>query len=388
MASNNAPQMSIQQSNQLARQLILQQAIDEWQSIYTATSTAGTGAVINIPLRNVGLIKRLVVEVQAEINPPTGQTLTLTSLGGSNFFSNVVLTDLSNQTRINTSGWHLTAVSSAKARQPYGSAITALDTPFGYGNNFQTTQYCPPMIAAPVSANNCSLMFEVPLSYSDTDLRGAIYANVVNATMNLQLTVNPNLFTASGADSTLGMYLSSSAAAGTLTSFTITVYQNYLDQIPIGKNGPVLPLLDLSTVYLLNNTPYSSLVQNQDNPFPYANFRDFLSTTAIYDNSGVLSTGADINYISIQSANYTNIIKVDPNIVSLWNRNRLQDDFPAGMYYLDHRQKPISTVQYGNMALIFNFKTVTSAATASLYVGYESLALVNQITQAGSLSGS
>lgn len=378
-----------QQTNLMARQLVLQNAVDEWQNIFPGTFTTGPGTVINVPLRNVGLIKRLIVEVQAQVQTSGGAVQTLTTLGASNFFSQVVLTDLSNQTRINTSGWHLTAVASAKARLPFGSVVTATDTPFGYGNNFPKVQTAPAILAAPSTAQNVFLMFEIPLSYSDTDLRGAIYANVVNATMNLQLTVNPNMFALSGAtDATLAMYKSSSATvAGTLPTFTINVYQNYLDQLPIGSNGPVLPLFDLSTVYLLNNTPVSALVQNQDIPIPYANFRDFMSTTLIYDNSGVLSNGSDVTYFAIQSANYTNIIKADPYLIAFWSRLRLQSDFPTGMYYFDHRLKPISTVQYGNMALVVNLSSVTNAATAQFLVGYESLALVNQITQAGTLYG-
>lgn len=380
-------QMSPQQQNMLARNLILQMAIDEWQSIYSVTFNSGPGTVINVPLRNVGLIKRLVIEVDAQIQTSGGASQTLTALGASNFFSQVVLTDLSNQTRINTSGWHLTAVASAKARAPYGSAITASDTPFGYGNNFLGTQTAPAILSVPSAANNAFLIFEVPIAYSDTDLRGAIYANVVNATMNLQLTVNPNMFVANAAaDATLAVYKSSSTVLGTLPSFNITVYQNYLDQIPIGKAGPVLPLLDLSTNYLLNNTVVTALVQNQDIPIPYANFRDFMSTTLVYDNAGTLSNGSDISYFTIQSANYTNIVKFDPFLSSFFSRLRMRCDFPLGMYYFDHRAKPISTVQYGNMQLIVNCTLVTSALSQFL-MGYESLVLVNQITQAGSLYG-
>lgn len=379
-----------QQQNLAIRQMLIKQCQDAWQNIYQQTFNNGTlpGTIINIPLKNVGLVKRYIVEVAATVSGSAGQTHTLTTLGTSNFFSQVVLTDLNNQTRINTAGWHLTAVASAKARMPYGSAITATDTPFGYGNNFKKTQAAPATITAAANANNIFGMFEVPLAYSDNDLRGAIYANVVNATFNLQLVVNPNLLVASGVDATFAMYQSGSATVSTLTSFTVTVYQNYLDQVPIGQNGPVLPFYDISVSYLLNNTQFSGLVQNQDNPFPYANFRDFLSTTIIYDNAGVLTpNGTDINYFSITTANYTNVIKYDVNIASLFSRLRLQSDFPPGMYYMDHRAKPISTIQYGNISLNINFNVVTGS-TSVIFIGYESLAVQNQVVQAGSIAGS
>lgn len=380
------------QANMAARQAVVKQSVDMTQQIFTQTYTGGPGTVINVPVRNVGLIKRFWVEVNAVVTGTSaGPTHTLTTLGPSNFFSQFVFTDLSNQTRIQTPGWHLSMVSSIKRRRPFGAAMTT-DSPFGFGNNYTSVISAPATITTAIAANNVFAMFEVPLSYTDHDLRGAIYANVVNATMQLQMTVNPNMFIASGADATLGMYQSSSATLATCPTFTVTVFQNYLDQLPIaaGQNGqpggPILPLLDLSTVYLLNNTVVSGLVANQDIPIPYANFRDFMSTYLIYDNAGTLNTGADVAYFAIQSANYTNILKYDPNLASLLTRLILEDDAPKGSYVFDHRNKPISTIQYGNMQLVVNAKTVSSS-TSSFLIGYEMLALQNMITQAGSLYG-
>lgn len=386
------PKMSAQQANALARGYVLNNAVDEIQQIYAATLT-GTipGQVINVPLRNVGLIKRLYVKVAFQLAQSAAEILTLQTLGASNILSNVILTDLNNQTRINTSGWHLMAVSTFKNRFPFGSSTgtnsaAGTDCSFGYGTNFQTVQTAPATITT-ASAQNCFAIFEVPVAYSDTDLRGAIYANVVNATMNLQLTINPVLVAPTATtNTTLSMYKSSTSATGTLSNFQVTVYQNFLDQIPVGNKGPILPALDLSTAYILNNTSVSALVANQDNPIPYANFRDFLSTVAIYDNAGTLNTGSDIGYWALQAANYTNLKKYDPYFASLLTRLQLTVDCPKGMYYFDHRTKPISTVQYGNMSLILNPSTVTNS-TSQVLVGYEMLALINQVTQAGSLYG-
>ena len=372
------------QVNAAARSLILAQALDMCIPIYSNTITTGIGSVINIPLRNVGLIKRLWVEFSAPITP-SAQNQALGPLGVPTFFSNITFTDLSNQTRINTTGWHLNMISSMKRRRVFGAAYTT-DTPNGFGDNFITVMAASTTLTGGAGASTIYGMLEVPLSYTDMDLRGAIYGNVVNATMNLQLTINPNLLVISTANGNQSLYKSAGAGAATLGNVTITVYQNFLDQLPVGQNGVVLPLVDLSTAYLLNNTAVSGLVQNQDNPFPYANFRDFMSTTAIYDNNGTLNVGSDINYWSLQAANYTNIFRLDPNIETLYSRMILGDDPPKGTYYFDHRHKPVSTIQYGNMQLIMNPSNVGGSA-ATVYLGYESMALINMITQAGSLYG-
>jgi hypothetical protein len=373
------------QANMIARQMVLERSIDMWQSI-SAQTLVGTvpGQVINVPLRNVGLIKRLVVEISGNIAQAAAETLTRTAFGASNVLSQVVLTDLSNQTRVNTTGWHLHALATARRQMAFGAAFTN-DSPLAIGSNY-------PVMTMPASVTTevpFRMFYEIPLAYGDYDLRGGIFASVVNATMNLQLTMNSNFVAASGANPTQSVYLSSAANQGLLSEVRVQVYQNYLDQLPQGEKGPILPILDLSTAYLLNNTTVSGLVANQDNAIPYANFRDFLSTFVIYDNFGTSSAvGTDVNTWSIQSANYTNIVQYDPFMSSLLTRQIINDDFPAAVarssYYFDSRRKPISTVQFGNMQLIANLAQV-QASTSSLLVGYEAMALINQITQAGSL---
>lgn len=380
------PSMSYAQANLIARDAVLRNSIERWQSIYSNTFTTGAGTIINIPVQNVGLIKKFVVELQATISGSAGVTHTLTQLGLANFFSQVVFTDLSNYTRVNTAGWHLTAVASAKNRFSFAGAITASDSPFGYGANFTSTQTAPLTITASAASNNIFGLFEIPIAYSDLDLRGAIYAGVVSATMNIQLTVNPNLFATSTGDPVLAVYQSSSATLATLPSFTINIYQVYLDQLPVGEKGVILPFGDISTAYLFNNITYTGMSANQDFQIPYANFREFMSTTVIYNNNGNLNLGTDITRFSIQSANLVNIIQHDVAISAMWSRLRLTQDFPAGTYYWDHRSKPIDTVQYGNMALIITPSNVGSA-TSAFYVGFEALGVINSVTNAGSLYG-
>jgi hypothetical protein len=390
-------QITPQQQNILARQAVIRQAVDMKLPIYsqsfTAANSQGPGTVINIPPRNVGLLKRFIIEVSGSIT--AASALTRTPNGGANFFSQVQFTDLSNQQRVSTTGWHLVAVSTAKRRRPYGAAA-ALDEPspahpgirepFGYGyGNQSDVVYCPPTIAA---NDTFQLFFEVPISYTDHDLRGCIYANVTNATMNLQLTINPQLFTVTGSPGVArGMY-SGAANAGTLTGFKITIHQHFLDQLPIAQQGgAVLPLLDMSTAYLLNNTAVSGIVINQDNPIPFANFRDFMSSIVIMDDAGAYTMPAPFNYFALQSANYTNIFKYDQPTNGLLSRLIIGDDFPIGLNYFDYRDKPVSTIQYGNMETIIQPNALTNPNAAFL-VGFESLALINMITQAGSLYGS
>lgn len=382
--STTQAQAAAKQQNMMARQLIVANAVDLVQQIFTTNITtyiSGQAFPVNVPVRNVGLIKRFWVEIVATPKQGAAETQTKTTLGGANFLSQVVLTDLNNQVRISTSGWHLHYLATVRRQLAFGAAFTNSD-PSGIAQNWGLMTTPSPV----TTVQTMRWFYEIPVSYSDTDLTGAIWANVLNATMNLQLVINPNFFVATGADPTLAVYQSSTAQLGTFNNITITVYQNSLDQLPVNpQTGTViLPPMDLEYVYLLNNTNATGLAVGADQALPYANWRNFLSTFVIYDNAGVLNLGTDTNYIAMQSANFTNLFKLDPFMLSLITRTKINDDFAAGVYYIDTRNKPINTLQYGNMQLLFNPSAVTGG-TSQLLIGYESLALQGVMNQAGSI---
>lgn len=375
-----APQYD-QAANNQARAYVLANSREMFQQVAQFVPAAPiAGQVVNIPLRNVGLVKRLIVRITANVAQSAAENQNLTKWGLANFCSNINVTDLSNYQRVNTTGWHLTALATLRRQGAYGAAFLN-DSPVNFGSNFPVNN-SPAQITA---VKPVSFYYEVPLSYSDTDLRGAIYSAVVNATWNLQLTINPNFFVAAGADPTLACYQSSIATLGTLSNVTITVFQIYLDQIPFVGPNPVLPLFDLATGYLITNTAQNGLAVGQDFPIQYPNFRQILSTFFLYDNNGVQNAGTDINSIGIQAANLVFLYKTDPFTVALRTRNTIGDDLPAGAYCLETRMQPINTTAFGNMQLVINPSAVNPPA--NILIGYEMLGIINQVANAGSLTG-
>lgn len=378
--------------NLAQRQAVIQNAVEMTQQIFSTTIAAPTAGnnTVNIVPRNVGLIKKFIVEITGTYTS-TGAAAA-TAFGLSNLLTNVQFSDLNNNQRINTIGPHLTILKQAKNRDVELSSmpISTSQSDAMLGGQFVASGTAPnfPVILYPLPSTAAApfrAVFEIPLAYSDDDLRGAIYANVVNATMQLQLTLNP-LPSPAGADNTFAVW---GTATGPITNVTITVYQVYLDQLPVGtKNGVILPMLDLSTVYELKNTNFTAIPQGQDFPFPYANFRDFLSTLAIFNSTGAtagLKNGSDLNYWSLQSANFTNIFKVDPLLAAQKTREIMNSDLPLGTYYFSHRRKPISTTQYGNMQL--NLNAIAVSGSPYCNICWEDFALVNTLSQAGSLAG-
>lgn len=392
--AQSTPQANPQQQNFAARNLILRggvvgnvyypPAIDVWQPQNPqAQNGIGPGSVLTYYLRNVGLVKRLIFRFTATVTAGATSQQNLTKWGLANLISNVSFFDLGNNQRINTTGWHLTAIASAKRRKVFGAAYTS-DTPLGYGNNNNRVMYAPSSIAANGSSE-IDFQLEIPFVKNDMDLRGAIYADVTQATMQVQITLNPQMFVSSTADPTLAVYQSAGSDLATISGWKINFWQNYLDQLPRIGGAPILPNLDVGTAYLLTNTSSALPVANQDNSAAFVNARTYESVTFGYDNNGVLNVnGSDINYIQLQSANFTNLLNLDGKMIGLMQRNVLGDDFPAGMYYLDFRHRPIDTNQYGNMQLVINPSSVGGSAAVFLY-GWEAYGIIGLVNQGGSI---
>jgi hypothetical protein len=381
MASAAQPQYT-QAQNMAARQAILQSAREMWQISNTNVIAAPiVGIPQNIQLRNIGMCKRLLLEVSGTAAAAAGTNINLTKWGAANIFSQVIVTDLANYNRIQTNGWHLFTLASIRRQMAYGAAFLN-DSPVNFGSNVQVNN--APATIGPGGAT-FRMFFELPLAYSDTDLRGAIYSAVVNATWQVQYTVNPNFFVAAGADPTNAVYQSSTAALGTLSNVTVRVHQIYLDQLPFAQNGqPILPYYDLATGYLiqtssLTNPPAVGL----DYPIQYPNFRNILSATLQIDNGGQQLPGTDINYVGIQAANLVYLLQVDANTISLKTRNTIGDDLPTGSYLLETRMAPINTTAYGNMQIVLNMSTVNNPFT--LGIGWEMMAAINSVAGASSL---
>jgi hypothetical protein len=384
MAGNiptQSPQTSMERNAMAARGILLA-GVERFQQVYSKGVNPANERLLNIVPQNVGLIRGFLVKVEGIISNGGAGVLNRTNFGAANALRDIGFTDVNNQVRHQTTGWHLNMVNSAKQPMVWGGAY-APNVPVGYGNNYDVIT-APSTIAAGAEAP-VQMYYYVPLSYSKVDLRGAMWAGIVNAVSQLQLEINPNPAVAAGVDSGLAMYGGSANSGWKAGSnVTVTVYQDYIDQVPMSSEGqPILPEIDLQTLYSLNTTSLSALVAGQDYGVAFANFRNFLSTSLTYNNGGVYSAGTDINFFALQTANSSNIWKYGPEEAALMARSTFMADPPTGTYYFDHRAKPINTQQFGNTQITVNPKTV--AAGASLNVGFEYFSQASQVVFAGSL---
>jgi hypothetical protein len=255
-------------------------------------------------------------------------------------------------------------------------------------NNHPLSTFTAPTTSATGSAN---VVYEVPISIDERDLTGSIFLGVYGAQLNLQLSLNPTPFAAAG-DSTFAVAYGGTATFATkqYSTVTITVYQEYYDQLPQNNGAYVLPPLDISTVYQLTYTNYTNMSAGQDYYIPYANYRKYLSQSVIYNNSGadggLSNTGTDVSYWALVAANFTQIFKVSPAEQWRVQRELFGTDFYNGLYVFDTAEKPIDTQNYGNLQLDLN--AITAGGSAYAYTMSEFIAYQNQIAQAPSLPSS
>jgi len=379
-----------QAQNAAIRAGILSSALRLRQPIYNQAWNPATQPQITIRPNFIGLLRSFTVVITGTVNNTDGAlNATLSDLGLAALLDpsqGIILQDLNGYNRIQTGLWHLLAVESVKRQKLYGASFTP-----EAGNPWNNPGAWTPIVQPSSTldhgdSSTFRIQFDIPVTYAPDDLRGAIWISVVNATMQFQLTINPALFLAAGADSTFAMYTGTTAM--NLSGLNVQVYQNYYDQLPSGADGqPALPLQDMSTVYELKKTQFPNIAQGVENAFPYSNLRRFLSTTAVFDSAPAANpsrfAGTDVNYWALQTASQLYIWRLDPQQFAEMYRHFTLWDLPNGFYYFDHRRQPIYTPTYGNMQLLLN--PISAAAGAIVHLGYEDFGDINLLTQAASL---
>jgi hypothetical protein len=364
------------------------------------TYAQGQATTVNLLGSATGLIRKFYLVVTGTLNATSGTFIPSAPLGITNLLSNITFTDLNTRVRHNTTGAHMHMIQAARRGWVPGMALTAAamsETAGATGNGafwgFNFFANNAPTTYTGGTAKNFQWTWEIPVAYTDTDLRGCIWANQVTANNLLSLTINPAFFATNsgGADVSGSGYNTATAALGTtlptLTNLRFTLYQDMFVQGPQDKNGNIaLPQVDMAYSYNLLMVPAQALQANSDNVFFAAPNRQILSHMLFWDNYlyNTAPAGSDVTAIKIQVANSLVMRQMEPGILAYWTRNLIGTDMPVGSaggtsttktdyttYYIDTRRRPLNVQTSGNVGLYFNPNSVQ--AGAALNIGYEYL---------------
>jgi hypothetical protein len=213
----------------------------------------------------------------------------------------------------------------------------------------------------------------IPLAYNKrNDLRGAIFSQTSIGNMLYSITLASSLFASSGGTNGGGVYTGALPANVTLSSDTVTIWQDWLSPQPIQGIYPN-PSLDLMTVYEINGgiVDQTNLVAGQDKFINYPTVRSVLATYLDYANAeGTYNPGTDVNYLKLL-VNSNNVMQYQsPGSLTVDDRDDVGSDLADGAYIMRSRKTPIQTALEGNVQIVFQPKTVQ--ANAFLWEMFES----------------
>ena len=406
MANNATSTVNMVAANLAARNAVLANSIEMIQNLNDGVGTYNPANTTVITLKPImaGLTKGFYINVSVDIVNLGTNTLYLTEQGISQIFSSIILTDTNSIQRINTDGFHVAMLNAIRFKTPLGSTRSISNSDSDFGSNYNTVSI-PSSIATNTALTPAKATFTIyiPLAYAGNDLRGAIYTNVANASMNIQLNINPNAITTATAASAPvrtgaqinSCYANATAVGATgayVSSITVTGRQVFLNNLPAWSNsypaqfnqgGTLLPIGDLSVYYqMIKSFPQLNLAAGTKSPIPYAPQRSYLTNLLVYNNGNTLNNGTDLTSINIETANQIPFLQGDPYFLSQLVENDMRFDLPYGTYLINRRHSPINTINYGNMQINVTPSTVNAGAYVIDYNEFFSYAGVTNTAQA------
>lgn len=385
---NGKQKMTPAQQNRYARQMIYRNAKPIFQQARKQTFTnviAGNNILTLNPLP-IGFVRRFLVEVVATIsNTDTSHAANEVGFGVDNLVSNITFTDFTGNPRHNASGRSFGFVEAAKYRNIPGAAYTS-DSVSGYGSNIPSN--VAPSIAASGTVT-VTRVYEVPIMVDCAqNMAGGLWLGTNNQTTSLNITINPTPIGLPTADPLNLVYRlatgGTTIAATPITSCTVTVWQDYWNNVPsdptTGK--PILPQQDISTAYMITETNSGmTFAANQISSWNFPTFSKLLGTYFIYDNNGALNAGSDISLLSLVLSNFAIVKQYDPITLDRLVRTIVNASFPSGSYPFITRQHPLDIDQYPALQL----QVTPTSATNS--VGMITTELLRQVQYMAAASG-
>lgn len=389
--SGTATKLTAAQQNAMARTNIFRMAKPILQQVTTKTiaPVASGDNVLQINPLQIGFLRRFVVVVTATIsNTDATHAAALTPNGADNILKNITFNDFTGNPRHNCSGRSLSYVEALKYQRIPGAAL-ASDSVSGFGSIVGSN--VAPTIAA-ASAGTLTRVFEIPIMV-DTGhfMAGGMWLGVNNQSTLLTLTINANPIVLPGADPSQAVY--QLAAGGTtiaaipITSATVTVYQDYWNNVPMDQSAnPILPISDISTAYMITEASSGmTFAAGSVSSWNFPTFSKLLGTYLQYNNGGVLNPGTDLTGISLVVSNYSIIKQYSPQSLDRLVRDICGASFPAGSYGLPSRMHPLDVSQYPSLQL--QVTAATAAAGASMLITTELLRPVQFMSAASGMGG-
>ena len=311
-----------------------------------ATVTSPTGQTSRIQLFNVGVLTKLLIQVQCAVTIGTAAA-TASSFAPYNLISRLKIQDYDGTDRVNLSGFQLWVLNSNRRKQFYG------------GNNQSgTAVFTNPVVPTAVGNGTLQFFIEVPIAYDVDnpdmklqDTRGAIMSQTNVGQMFLNIDWNSSLYTNGDIDSVYSGAATTTVVGQNSSPITCQVWQDYIMPQPIpNTNNVPLPLDDFNTVYELAGGVRSTdnLAVGSEKLLDLPNVRSVIGSYYNYVTGGAVAQG-NLSLLRM-IVNGNTVISEDSELSFLMRqRLNLNTDLVPGVFIFDSRQGPIQTAIYGNV---------------------------------------
>lgn len=332
------------------------------------TNTEGTlGGSARIKLYNVGLLKRLILQVTMTVDIGTANA-TLSNKGPYNLLNRIRLTDYSGTDRVNISGAHMFIVNCARERRYVN-----------YNNESAAAVYTDPNVPLTTgTGKTLSFSLEVPICYSESDTRGIINMQTSEGEMYLTLDFNSTLVSNGNDDAVYNGASTTTVAQSSGTTIDVNVIQEYYSPQADASGHVYLPPIDAMTIYSLDGTVRSSdnLIANAERLISLQNMRSVVGVYIGFLQNGLMDSTNVSRHRVITNGN--NVVQDWSNFMQLREQRRwANSDTRPGQYMYLFRVKPIETALLGNCQIGFTPSAVSG--TTNIEITQESFYTTGQL---------
>jgi hypothetical protein len=342
MAQPNAAQMG--QANYQQRMAFLTYGKRMRKEL--ATVTEAVGGTSRVQLFNVGVLTKLLLEVTVDITIGTAIAVP-SAFAPWNLIRRLKVQDYDGTDRVNLSGFQLWVLNSVRNKQFYG------------GNNQSgAAVFTNPVVPTAVANGQIRFFIEVPIAFDVDnpdmklqDTRGAIMSQTNVGQMFLNIDWNTSLYGNGDIDSVYAGAATTTVVGQNATPITLTVWQDFIMPQPIpGTNVVPLPRADLQTVYELAGGVRSNdnLAVGAEKLLDLPNVRSVIGSYFNYVTGGAVAQGnlSELRLI----VNGNQIFQDNTELSQLFTQRQfLNTDLVAGVFFYNSRQTPIQTAIYGNV---------------------------------------
>jgi hypothetical protein len=342
-------------ANAQNRQLLLATSLKQRKRLTTIRTEAGQ--TTRTKLYNVGVLTSVLLNISAALTIGTA-VATPSAKAPYNLIKRLRITDYNGTDRVNVSGFMLYVWNSVRARSLYGQNNSAAANDIASQPNVPTA----------VGNANLTFLMEVPIAYDIDnkiqqlqDTRGAMLMQTGVGEVYMHIDWVDNLITQDDDDALYKGGATSTVAGNGNDYITCAVYQNFLlPQAVQGTGRLPLPEMDLRTVYELAGNVISSdnISAGSEKLIPYPNVRAVLGAYFIYMDNDVLAN--TLSNFTLRVNGSTDLTEDDLATKLHEQRKCIGSDVQTGVFFNDHRMKPIETQIYGNVEMAIEPSAVTS----------------------------